>query len=81
MEKRIGVIIKIVLSLLFLGCLFDMPYFYYQFVRVIGMTGFAILAYLDWKNENKIFAIVWAVVIVFSMIFISSVYSKGQELK
>ncbi|MDZ4757966.1 MAG: DUF6804 family protein [Bacteroidota bacterium] len=37
--------IKIVLAILFFLCLADMPYGYYQFVRFIGLIGFAILAY------------------------------------
>jgi hypothetical protein len=38
-------IIKVVLAILFFLCLLDMPYGYYQFVRVTGLTGFAILAH------------------------------------
>jgi hypothetical protein len=37
--------IKITLALLFLICLADMPYGYYQLVRFIALVGFAILAY------------------------------------
>lgn len=38
-------LIKIVLAILFFLCLVDMPYGFYQFVRVAGLIGFAILAY------------------------------------
>jgi hypothetical protein len=38
-------IVKVSLSLLFFLCLADMPYGYYQFVRLAGLVGFAILAY------------------------------------
>ena len=38
-------IIKFALSILLFGCLADMPYGYYQFVRFAGLIGFAILAY------------------------------------
>lgn len=38
-------IIKIGLAVLFFLCLADMPYGYYQFVRLAGLVGFAILAY------------------------------------
>jgi hypothetical protein len=38
-------IIKIILSILFFLCLFEMPYGYFQFVRFVGLIGFAILAY------------------------------------
>ncbi len=37
--------IKISLAILFFLCLLDMPYGYYQFVRLAGLVGFAILAY------------------------------------
>lgn len=37
--------IKIILAVLFLLCLVDFPYGYYQFVRFAGLIGFAILAY------------------------------------
>jgi hypothetical protein len=37
--------IKIILAILFFLCLADMPYGFYQFVRLTGLIGFAILAY------------------------------------
>jgi hypothetical protein len=40
-----NVLIKISLAVLFIMCLFDMPYGYFQFVRIVGLIGFAILAY------------------------------------
>ena len=43
--------IKIVLSILFLLCLLDMPYSYFQIVRFAGLVGFGILAFL--ANETK----------------------------
>ena len=38
-------IIKAVLAILFLLCLLEMPYGFYQFVRFAGLIGFAVLAY------------------------------------
>jgi len=38
------IVIKISLAVLFLLCLFDMPYGYYQIARFSGLIGFAILA-------------------------------------
>lgn len=38
------IVIKISLAVLFLLCLFDMPYSYYQIARFSGLIGFAILA-------------------------------------
>jgi hypothetical protein len=37
--------IKIILAILFFLCLADMPYGFYQFVRIAGLIGFAILVY------------------------------------
>ena len=44
-------IIKTVSAVLFLFCLLDFPYGYYQFVRFAGMIGSAYLAYK--ANEEK----------------------------
>lgn len=38
-------VIKGILAVLLLTCLFNMPYGYYQFVRFIGLIGFSILAF------------------------------------
>lgn len=38
-------IIKIILAVLMLLCLLDMPYGFYQFVRIVALVGFGILAY------------------------------------
>lgn len=38
-------IIKIGLAILLFGCLLDMPYGYYQFVRFAAFIGFGVLAY------------------------------------
>lgn len=53
------ILTKLLMTVLFLCCLLDMPYGYYQLVRFVGMTGFIILAYLDNEKENKILMIVW----------------------
>ena len=44
-------IIKIILAILFILCLFDMPYSYYMFVRLIGLTGFIYFAYTSEKKS------------------------------
>lgn len=38
-------VIKGILAVLLLTCLFNMPYGYYQLVRFIGLIGFSILAF------------------------------------
>ncbi len=51
-------IIKIVLAILFVGCLFDWSYGYYELVRFLGMVGFGILAYDNYEN-NKTWFVIW----------------------
>ena len=46
--------LKIILSILFLLCLFHMPYGYYEVARFAGMLGFVILAYLDYQKNQAI---------------------------
>ena len=45
--------IKILLSVLFFLCLVDMPYGFYQFVRVAAFVGFGYLAFNANENEEK----------------------------
>lgn len=44
--------IKVVLSLLLFLCIADMPYGFYQFVRVVALIVFAILAYSAYENKQ-----------------------------
>lgn len=59
MKNSIIIIVKIFLTVLFLCCLLDMPYVYFQIVRVLGMGGFAWLAYIDSEKKDKSLMIVW----------------------
>ncbi len=59
--NNMQLIIKIILSCLFIGCLFQMPYSYFSVVRILGMAGFAILAYNEKEEKDKSWMIVWAV--------------------
>jgi len=52
-------IIKIILSLLFLGCLLDWEYGYFQLIRFLGMVGFSFLAYKSNQREHITLAVVW----------------------
>jgi hypothetical protein len=45
--------IKIILAILFLLCLLEMPYGYYQIVRFAGLVGFGILALSSKRNKTK----------------------------
>lgn len=53
--------VKITLIVLLLLCLADMPYFYYQIVKFIGMLGFGFLAYTEKDNEDKFFFFLWLI--------------------
>jgi hypothetical protein len=51
--------IKLFLTILLFGCLFDLPYGYYQFVRFAALVGFGYLAYdtneKGYKNEAFVY--------------------------
>ena len=46
-------LIKILLIIFLLRCLLNMPYWYFQLVRLFGTIGFAYLAYVDYQNKVK----------------------------
>ena len=57
MEK----IIKVGLGILMFGCLLDMPYGYYQFVRFTALIGFVVLAYQEKKKKKQTETIIYGV--------------------
>lgn len=59
MQKKL-IILKIILAILFVGCLFDMPYGYYQFIRLAGVVGFGVLAY-DQYHKNTFWFSLWLI--------------------
>jgi hypothetical protein len=71
-------VIKIVLSILLLGCLFNMPYGYYQFVRLAGLIGFAVLAYQANQKGNQFEIIIYASLALLFQPFIK--IALGREL-
>ena len=74
MEK----IIKIGLAILMFGCLLDMPYGYYQFVRLAALIGFGILAYQANQQEKQTETIVYgALALLFQPFF---KVSLGREI-
>lgn len=63
-------IIKLTLALLLFGCLADMPYGYYQFVRFAGLIGFAILAYKAYEQRRQAEMIIYgALALLFQPFF------------
>ncbi len=62
--------IKLILAPLFLLCLLDMPYGFYEFVRFSALLGFAILAYKASEKENKTEMIIYiSLAILFQPVF------------
>lgn len=57
-DKKEVLLTKIFLAFLFLLCLIDWNYGYYQLVRFIGMVGFVYLAYNSYNN-NKLWFYIW----------------------
>ena len=45
--------VKVTLIIILLLCLVDMPYWYFQLVRIFGTIGFAYLAYISYKNKVR----------------------------
>lgn len=63
-------VIKIILSVLFLLCLLDMPYGFYQLVRFLGLMGFGILAYQSNQKGKQTEVIIYiALAILFQPLF------------
>lgn len=71
-------IIKIILALLFLLCLLDMPYGFYELVRFLAMTGFAFLSYQHFKQEEKNTALIYAALALLFQPFFK--IALGREL-
>ncbi|WP_246062541.1 DUF6804 family protein [Mesohalobacter halotolerans] len=71
-------ILKIVLATFLLLCLFDMPYGYYQLVRYIALVGFGIIAYYEFKSNNKILGVIFFSLAILFQPFIK--ISLGSEI-
>ncbi len=74
MEK----IIKIGLAILLFGCLLDLPYGYYQFVRFAALIGFSILAYQANQQEKQTETIVYGILALLFQPFFK--VALGREL-
>ncbi len=60
MEKTV----KIILALLLFGCLAHLPYGYYQLVRIAGLVGFGVLAYLAYEEGKQQVMVVYIVLAI-----------------
>tara|TARA_Y100000766_G_C18643786_1_gene476918 strand:+ start:262 stop:567 length:306 start_codon:yes stop_codon:yes gene_type:complete len=70
-------IVKTGLSVLFLLCLLDWEYGFYQLVRFLGMIGFGILAFDEYEKDKN-----WFIVWISSLILINPFFkiALGREL-
>ena len=50
-------LIKVLIAVLLVGCLFNVPYGYFQFIRIAGCVGFAYLAFNEFNLERNILGI------------------------
>ena len=67
---KFQVFIKLTLSILFLVCLLQLPYGYYEFVRFLALIGFSILAFYSYEQkENKLAFVYIALAILFQPLF------------
>jgi hypothetical protein len=62
--------LSIGIALLLLGCLADMPYGYFQFVRFASAAFFSYTAYTENEKENNELAIVFLVLAILFQPFI-----------
>lgn len=51
--------IKVILAILFFGCLLDLPYGYYELVRFLALVGFGLLAYKSYEEDKQTETIVF----------------------
>ena len=60
MEK----IIKYTLAGLLFLCLFDMPYGYFQFVRVTSTLGFVLLAFQSYQSNSTSYLVIYVILAI-----------------
>jgi len=70
--------IKIILAILLFLCLADMPYGFYQLVRLLALAGFAVLAFMANKVGRQTEMIVYIVLAVLFQPVLK--ISLGREL-
>lgn len=69
-------LMKVFLSIILMFCLFDMTYGYYQFVRFTAMIGFAFLAFIANKQNNKNEVFIYIALALLFQPFIKIVFGR-----
>lgn len=54
-----------------------MPYGYYMFIRVMGMFGFGLLAWLYFKQKNELFGIIFTFLTILFQPFVKIALGRG----
>ncbi len=70
--------LKLILSILLLVCLFDMPYGYYQFVRLVAGISFAYFAYAAYEEKKEIQVLLYICLAILFQPFLK--IALGREL-
>lgn len=74
-KRSARLIVKVVLAVLFLISPLDMPYGYYQILRLAGMFGFIILVFLEGERRGSLMSILW----IFSAILINPIFKVSLD--
>lgn len=69
-------VLKLILAVLLLVCLFHMPYGYYEVVRVFAMVGFGAMAYDYFSSGKKDLGVVFAALAVLFQPFVKFYVSR-----
>ena len=70
--------IKVLLAILFLVCLLDMPYGYYQLVRFAALVGFSFLAFHAFQTGHHVETLIYIALAILFQPLIK--ISLGREL-
>jgi hypothetical protein len=75
---KLSTILKFILAILLFICLLDMPYGYFQFVRLASLVVFTILAYQSFENNKQMELIIYVSLALLFQPFFK--ISLGREL-
>jgi len=75
---KLSTILKFILAILLFICLLDMPYGYFQFIRLASLVVFTILAYQSFENNKQMELIIYVGLALLFQPFFK--ISLGREL-
>ncbi len=75
---KLSTILKFILAILLFICLLDMPYGYFQFIRLASLVVFTILAYQSFENNQQMELIIYVSLALLFQPFFK--ISLGREL-